>query len=484
MRLSLNRLILVLVTVAALIAPTAISVPPAASFGGFGDVVPYKYYSDAVAWMGSNGISHGTSRGCFSPDALVTRAQAATFLYRLAGEPVGSANSPYVDVRAGWQRRPVAWLHQKGITTGVDPTHFDPDRPISRGDFATLLYRFDGSTFSGPNPYDDVTAPYQLRAIGWMSSRGITFGVTERLFAPERLITRAQVATMLWRYRGKPSASPVPEVPCRPDSPSEMFAIPSWVGVTVGAGSFGLPPSTVTQGDVVVAVEGEVFQDRVVDGCLVVDAANVTVRNVVVRCGGFRGVTVNAVSGVRLENVTVDCVGGAGKGVYLGGATNFSVDRVEITGCDDQFFIDGGVGVSSITNSVFHNQSSGVGAHTDGVQVGEFVVSSGRLDIGFNWWEYNTDGCCATAALFATNRSVLTIDVHDNYFDAGFGVHVLRCVPGSVCNVENNTLSGVPEGRFFQSVGNRGVARCNRFADGVLIPDRLYEGIKIDNTNC
>lgn len=258
------------------------------------------------------------------------------------------------------------------------------------------------------------------------------------------------------------------------------FVSPADIGRGVGP----IEPVVVGGGDVVVSVAGEVLENRLVEGCLVVDADNVTVRNVVVRCGGFRAVTVNAVSGASIENVTVDCLGGPAKGVYLQGAVNFSIDRVEITGCDDQFFIDGGVGVSSITNSVFHNQSPGVGSHTDGMQIGEFETTTGTLTVASNWWQYDRQGCCANAVLFATNRSALTVNVRRNYLDGDFGVHVLRCVPGSVCNIEYNTLNGNPTGLFFQSTGNAGTARCNRYVTGEMIPDRLYGGITVDNTGC
>jgi len=281
-----------------------------------------------------------------------------------------------------------------------------------------------------------------------------------------------------------PSVSSVSGSSVSGGSSGDLFVSPLSVGRSVGAGTVGPPPSEVVVGDLVLSVDGMVLADRVVDGCLVVDAQNVTVRNVVVRCDGFHGVSVGAVDGFRIENSTVDCLGRPAKGIYFHGASGFVVDRVEITGCDDQFFIDGGLGVSSITNSVFHNQSPGAGAHTDGMQIGEFEVTTGNLTVAYNWWEYNRAGCCANAVLFATKKSALTVDVRGNFLDGDFGTHVLRCVAASVCNIEGNTLGGVPSGRFFHSTGNSGVARCNRYRDGQLIPDQLYWGITIDNTNC
>ena len=47
------------------------------------DVVSGSYYEKAVAWAIENGITTGVGGGKFDPNATCTRAQIATFLYRL-----------------------------------------------------------------------------------------------------------------------------------------------------------------------------------------------------------------------------------------------------------------------------------------------------------------------------------------------------------------------------------------------------------------
>ena len=56
----------------------------AAPVHSFTDVKPADYYYDAVLWAAANGVTKGTSSTTFSPDAVVTRAQAVAFLYRAA----------------------------------------------------------------------------------------------------------------------------------------------------------------------------------------------------------------------------------------------------------------------------------------------------------------------------------------------------------------------------------------------------------------
>ena len=57
---------------------------PAAAGSSFADVPADAYFANAVAWAVANGITNGTSSTTFSPDAVVTRAQAVAFLYRAA----------------------------------------------------------------------------------------------------------------------------------------------------------------------------------------------------------------------------------------------------------------------------------------------------------------------------------------------------------------------------------------------------------------
>ena len=73
-----------------------------------------------------------------------SRAQLAALLHRLAGEPTASGH-PFVDVVAGWQQQPVAWMVANEITTGTSPTTFAPNEPVTRGQLATFLYRYKGS---------------------------------------------------------------------------------------------------------------------------------------------------------------------------------------------------------------------------------------------------------------------------------------------------------------------------------------------------
>lgn len=176
----------------------------AGATGGFGDVENDAYYTDAVAWMVGENITTGIETGCFGPTLDVTRGQVAAFLHRLdqsAGNDPTSGRHPFADVTSAYQQEPVGWLFREGLTTGVSPTRFAPDRPISRGDFAVLLWRYAGSpTAAAALPFVDVGPAYQRTAVAWMAEQDITTGTSPFRFDPAGSVTRAQVATFLFRF--------------------------------------------------------------------------------------------------------------------------------------------------------------------------------------------------------------------------------------------------------------------------------------------
>ena len=92
-----------------------------------------------------NGITTGTTDDTFSPNMTVTRAQAVTFLYRLAGSPSMSGSVSFADVPAGdWFASAAVWAVQEGITTGTTSSTFTPGRDCSRGEILTFLFRAYG----------------------------------------------------------------------------------------------------------------------------------------------------------------------------------------------------------------------------------------------------------------------------------------------------------------------------------------------------
>lgn len=191
----------------ALVAALA-TAAPAGAVAGFGDVLPDQYYTDAVQWMVDNSITDGTSPGCFSPDSPTTRAQVATFIHRVHGEPAG-ASGGFDDVGAGdFYADAVAWMVDEGITTGTSPTTFSPDRLVTRAEVATFLHRAEGSPPGTDPGFDDVPpSAFYEEAVGWMVAAGVTTGTSPTTFEPDRHVTRGEVATFLYRVAGQPAVT-------------------------------------------------------------------------------------------------------------------------------------------------------------------------------------------------------------------------------------------------------------------------------------
>ncbi len=96
----------------------------------------------AVQWAVETGVTSGTSNTTFSPNETVTRAQAVTFLYRLAGTPSVAGSTGFADVPAGnWFADAAVWAVREGITNGTSDTTFTPDQECTRGEILTFLYR-------------------------------------------------------------------------------------------------------------------------------------------------------------------------------------------------------------------------------------------------------------------------------------------------------------------------------------------------------
>ena len=112
----------------------------------FGDVSESNYYYNAVLWAVERGITAGTGEGKFSPNAVCTRAQTVTFLWRAAGEPaVGSdiaPQNPFTDVKeTAYYYSAVLWAVNAGVTAGTGAGSFSPNAVCTRGQVVTFLYR-------------------------------------------------------------------------------------------------------------------------------------------------------------------------------------------------------------------------------------------------------------------------------------------------------------------------------------------------------
>ena len=177
--------------------------PPGPAVNPFVDVPAGSFYYDAVLWAVEKGVTTGTSATTFEPDGSCTRAQAVTFLWRVAGCPAPkSAAMPFTDVKAGsFYYDAVLWAVENGITKGTSETTFEPEADCTRAQIVTLIWRAQKTPAAGTdNPFNDVKAgSFYETAVLWAVKAGVTKGTSAVTFEPEGICTRAQIVTLIWR---------------------------------------------------------------------------------------------------------------------------------------------------------------------------------------------------------------------------------------------------------------------------------------------
>ena len=175
----------------------------------FTDVPQGEYYYDAVTWALKNNITRGTTTTTFAPDAITTRGQMVTLLWRAAGSPEPTSTSvPFTDIApTAFYYKAALWAAENDIVKGVSSTAFSPNTAITRGQCVTFLARYEGvhdNAIAYKHSFNDVTSTdYFNSAVAWAETNGITTGTTKTTFAPNDTCTRGQIVTFLYRAFAK-----------------------------------------------------------------------------------------------------------------------------------------------------------------------------------------------------------------------------------------------------------------------------------------
>ena len=156
-------------------------------------------YAEAVAWAVEKGLL--ADAAALDLSAPCTRAQAVTFLWQAAGSPSPAAEDSFADVKEGDAcYDAVLWAAETGVTKGTTETTFSPEEILSRGQAAALLYRAAGSpAVTAESPFTDVAADaYYSNAVVWAVTGEIASGASNTAFGPDEACTCGQVLTFLY----------------------------------------------------------------------------------------------------------------------------------------------------------------------------------------------------------------------------------------------------------------------------------------------
>lgn len=135
------------------------------------------------------------------------------------------ADKQFTDVASNaYYTKAVEWATQNGITSGVTDSAFRPNRDCTRAQIVMMLWRAMDSPKpkSSKNSFQDVkSGDYFYNAVLWAVENGITSGTTSTTFSPNTACTRAQAMTFLWTQQGKPVT--LNSIPFKDVSPNAYY---------------------------------------------------------------------------------------------------------------------------------------------------------------------------------------------------------------------------------------------------------------------
>ena len=165
----------------------------------------------SVDFVGALGIMKGIGDDKFAPDSHLTRAMLVTMLYRADGEPEVETVNSFGDIKENaWYEKAVLWAKENGIVNGVTETEFSPDSDITREQIATIMHRYakykGDDVESGKNTNilsyndSDSISDYAKASLQWANGIGLINGKTESTLNPLDNATRAEAATIFYRF--------------------------------------------------------------------------------------------------------------------------------------------------------------------------------------------------------------------------------------------------------------------------------------------
>lgn len=174
----------------------------------FADVKESDWFYAYVQYVCSKGLFNGTGEGTFSPILPMTRSMLATVLWRMDGTPSHKGKNPFSDLKADWYRDAVLWANENNIVSGYGGGLFGPDDSITREQIAVMLYRYSQykgygvaaeADLSGYSDAGDISG-WALAAMRWANAQGLITGRSNSELAPKAEASRAEIATMLYRF--------------------------------------------------------------------------------------------------------------------------------------------------------------------------------------------------------------------------------------------------------------------------------------------
>lgn len=186
------------------------------------DLIQAKWYYPTMKQAIAEGLieGYGDKKNTYGPDDLVTRGQTVTIFWRMLGKPRPSnSTSNFTDVSPrAYYGEPVAWANEYGVVNGSSKDNnatfqFRPDDAVTREEVAKILANYAeliGENVEGVNKNvlysgafrdaSDVSS-FAIAPLAWAVQNKIITGKSDVYLAPQTNCTRAELVTMLMRFR-------------------------------------------------------------------------------------------------------------------------------------------------------------------------------------------------------------------------------------------------------------------------------------------
>ena len=177
----------------------------------FSDIKPDDWFVESVQYVTDRGIMTGMGT-TFAPNSKVTREQVTQMLYAKEGKPKVTIANPFSDVKDAWYKNSVLWAYDKKIASGKPDGTFGVGKPITRMDFAIILYSYASykkynlnKSDTAINSFADASKvkDYGKNAMNWAVTQGIISGKGGNRLDPTGNATRAECATMVMQLLKK-----------------------------------------------------------------------------------------------------------------------------------------------------------------------------------------------------------------------------------------------------------------------------------------
>lgn len=148
------------------------------------------------------GVVEGYSDNTYRPNNGTTRAEFAKIMVTTLGLELVENGTVYDDTADHWAKDYIATATEYGLVNGVGENRFAPDKVVTREQMAAIIYRISGNT-EEVEPFGfadrDQISEYAKTAVDYVANNGIMVGFDDNTFRPANETNRAQVATVILR---------------------------------------------------------------------------------------------------------------------------------------------------------------------------------------------------------------------------------------------------------------------------------------------